>query len=50
MVAGACVCLVALLPAIFSPVRALRELPEPLEPDDLAEGRLASPTLTPAGR
>jgi MFS family permease len=50
MVAGACVCLLALLPAIFSPVRALRELPEPFEPDDLAESRLASPTLTPAGR
>jgi MFS family permease len=50
MVAGACVCALALLPAVLSPVRSLRDLPEPMEPDEPTENRLVSPTLTPAGR
>jgi Na+/melibiose symporter-like transporter len=50
MIAGGVICLLALLPAVFSPVRSLRDLPEPLEPDRTPARHPESPTLTAAGR
>jgi MFS family permease len=49
IVAGALVCLVALLPALVSPVRRLHGLPEPMEPEDGPGSLLERHTLTPAG-
>jgi MFS family permease len=45
IVAGAAVSLAALVPALLSPLRGLRELPEPAK-----AAVVASPTLTAAGR
>lgn len=50
MVAGAVVTLLALLPAAFSPLRTLKDLPEPMEGAEPAERLADSPTLTAAGR
>jgi MFS family permease len=50
MIAGGVICLLALLPAVFSPIRSLRDLPEPLEPDGTPARHPESPTLTAAGR
>jgi MFS family permease len=37
LAAGALVCLLALIPALLSPVRQLRDLPEPMEADGIPE-------------